>query len=121
MHPTPVRRAALADQSTTTRAKAPGESMKRAVFFAVAVCLAFITTSAFAQTTYTWNQTGTASWATSTNWTPTRTTPATNDVLVFNNGATTTANAIPAGQTIGQLQISANTAVTLQPAATATT
>ncbi|PYS88205.1 MAG: hypothetical protein DMF62_10485, partial [Acidobacteria bacterium] len=30
----------------------------------------------FAGTTYTWNQTGTASWATSTNWTPTRTTPA---------------------------------------------
>ena len=41
-----------------------------------------------AAATYTWNQTGTASWATSTNWTPTRTTPATSDVMVFNNGAT---------------------------------
>src|SRR5207248_2437451 len=105
MHPTPVRRAALAHQPHATRDTAPGASMRRAVLFAAAFCLAFITTSALAQTTYTWNQTGTASWATSTNWTPTRTTPATNDVLVFNNGATTTANAVPT-QTIGQLSVS---------------
>jgi hypothetical protein len=65
------------------------------------------------QTTYTWNQTGTASWAVTTNWTPTRTTPATNDILVFNNGATTTVNAVPT-QTIGQLIVSSNTTVNLQ-------
>ncbi|MGB4848927.1 MAG: autotransporter-associated beta strand repeat-containing protein, partial [Saprospiraceae bacterium] len=71
------------------------------------------------QTTYTWNQTGTASWATTTNWTPTRTTPATNDILVFNNGATTTVTSVPT-QTIGQLSVSSNTTVNLQAAAAAT-
>ncbi len=64
-------------------------------------------------TTYTWNQTGTASWATDTNWTPTRSTPAVDDILVFNNGATTTVTNIPI-QTIGQLLVSGNATVNLQ-------
>src|SRR6185369_4758043 len=84
------------------------------IVFAVS---AFISTVASAQTTYTWS--GAGSWATSTNWTPTRTTPATNDVLVFNNGATFTVTGVPT-QTIGQLSVSANTNVTLNAAATAT-
>ncbi|MBS7788258.1 T9SS sorting signal type C domain-containing protein [Flavobacterium sp. CYK-55] len=63
-------------------------------------------------TQYTWNQTGTASWATAANWTPTRTTPAATDVLLFNNGATTTVNSVPTTQTIGGLLISNNTNVT---------
>src|SRR5882672_547471 len=84
---------------------------------AVGVCLMVMTSaSAWAGTTYTWNQTGSASWAVAGNWTPTRTTPATDDILVFNNGATTTATGVPA-QTIGQLQVSGNTIVTLQAAA----
>ncbi len=90
--------------------------VRSAVFAFTFLCLTLVATSVSAQTTYTWNQTGTASWATSTNWTPTRTTPATNDVLVFNNGATTTVTAVPI-QTIGKLSVSSNTAVTLQPAA----
>ena len=65
--------------------------------------------------TYTWNQTGTASWATATNWTPTRTTPGVYDNLVFNNGATTTATGIPA-QTVGSITVSGNTTVNLQNA-----
>jgi DNA/RNA endonuclease G (NUC1) len=69
--------------------------------------------------TYTWNQTGTAAWTTSTNWTPTRTTPAADDVLVFNNGATTTVTGVPT-QTIGQLSVSGNTTVNLQSAAAVT-
>ncbi len=73
-----------------------------------------------AGTTYTWNQTGSAAFGTAANWTPTRTTPATSDILVFNNGATTTVTGI-ATQTIGQLKISANTNVTLQAATTAKT
>jgi len=77
------------------------------------VAILLFTTAASAQTTYTWNQTGSALWTTSTNWTPTRTTPAADDVLVFNNGATTTATAVTS-QTIGQLLISGNTNVTLQ-------
>jgi hypothetical protein len=76
-------------------------------------------TANFSQHVYTWNPTGTASWATSTNWTPTRTAPAANDVLLFNNGATTIATNVPA-QTIGQLLVSANTNVSLQATAPAT-
>src|SRR5437773_3406362 len=96
------------------------ESMKKLGFvLAAAFCLALIGSSVSAQTTYTWNQTGTAAWTTSTNWTPTRTTPAADDVLVFNNGATTTATAMPS-QTIGQLSVSGNTTVNLQAAASGT-
>src|SRR5205814_7257764 len=91
--------------------------LARVAVFVAAVVLSL---NAFAQTTYTWNQTGTALWATSTNWTPTRTTPATNDVLVFSNGATTTVTAVPT-QTIGQLSLSGNTTVNLQGATNPTT
>jgi len=81
--------------------------------------VALFSGSAFAQTTYTWNQTGSASFATAANWTPTRTTPAGNDILVFSNAATTTATGVTA-QTIGQLLVSNNTLVTLQAAAPST-
>jgi len=67
--------------------------------------------------TYTWNQTGSASWATAANWTPTRTTPGVFDNMVFNNGATTTVTAIPA-QTVGSITVSGNTTVNLQNAGT---
>src|SRR6185369_490119 len=70
--------------------------------------------------TYTWNQTGTASWATDTNWTPARTTPAPDDILVFDNAATTIVTNVPA-ETIGQLQVSNATNVTLQAAASGNT
>jgi len=70
-------------------------------------------------TTYTWNQTGTASFATATNWTPTRTTPQTDDILQFNGGSTVVATGLTS-QTIGQLLISNNTSVELQSAAPAT-
>jgi hypothetical protein len=63
--------------------------------------------------TYTWNQTGTADWTTSTNWTPSRTTPQVNDILQFTNGAACSITHVPA-QTIGQLIISNNTTVNLQ-------
>ncbi|HVM59820.1 MAG TPA: HYR domain-containing protein [Verrucomicrobiae bacterium] len=66
--------------------------------------------------TYTWNQTGSADWTTAANWTPARTTPATDDVLLFNNGANTTVSSVPA-QTIGKLQVSGNTTVNLQAGA----
>ncbi|HEV7646032.1 MAG TPA: Calx-beta domain-containing protein [Pyrinomonadaceae bacterium] len=70
--------------------------------------------------TYTWNQTGSAAFGTASNWTPTRTTPASSDILVFNNGATTTVTGV-ATQTIGQLKISGNTNVSLQATTTAKT
>jgi Secretion system C-terminal sorting domain len=77
---------------------------------------ALISTSAWGQTTYTWNQTGTASFATASNWTPSRSSPAATDILVFDNGATTVATGVTT-QTIGQLSISNNTNVTLQASA----
>lgn len=74
---------------------------------------------AFCQTTYVWNQPGTADWNTATNWTPQRNTPAVDDILIFNNGAVTTAINIPT-QTVGQLQVSGNTEVNLQAGAAGT-
>jgi autotransporter-associated beta strand protein len=62
--------------------------------------------------TYTWNQTGTGSYVTSTNWTPTRTTPLIDDILAFNNAATTTVTNVPT-ESISQLLISNNTNVSL--------
>ena len=64
--------------------------------------------------TYTWQGANNASWATSTNWNPTRTTPATNDVLQFNTGTTLTITAVPT-QTIGKLLVTNSTTITLKP------
>ena len=63
--------------------------------------------------TYTWNRTGTASWTTPSNWTPTRTAPLVNDILRVVSGNTCTITGMPT-QTIGQLIISGNTTVNLQ-------
>jgi hypothetical protein len=65
--------------------------------------------------TYAWIATsGSADWTVAANWSPSRTTPAIGDILVFTNGGNSTATNVPA-QTIGKLQVSLNTAVTLQP------
>lgn len=69
--------------------------------------------------TYTWNQTGTANFNTASNWTPNRTTPAINDILVFSNNATTTATNVP-NQTIGRLVISGTTNVSFTSTADVT-
>ncbi len=89
---------------------------KLGLILVASFCLASFGSSVSAQTTYTWNQNSFAAWTTATNWTPTRTTPASNDILVFNSGATTTATGVP-GEQIGQLLISGGTTITLQPAA----
>jgi hypothetical protein len=68
---------------------------------------------------YTWNQTGTADYTVPANWTPTRTTPLSNDVLQFNNGATTTATNVPT-EAIAQLFVTNNTNVSLTSATTST-
>jgi hypothetical protein len=75
----------------------------------------FIGQSGWGQTTYTWSG-GNSAWTTTTNWTPTRTTPATTDILIFNSGTTVTVTAVPT-QTIGKLQVSASTTVNLQSGA----
>jgi hypothetical protein len=67
-------------------------------------------------TTYTWIATGTASWITSTNWSPTRTTPAATDILQFNGGGTVTVTGVPI-ETDAQLLVSNSTIVNLQAGA----
>lgn len=67
--------------------------------------------------TYTWNASGTASYIVSTNWTPSRITPANTDILVFNSGTTVTVTNVPT-ETIAQLQVTgAGTIVNLQAGA----
>ncbi|MCX6307548.1 MAG: hypothetical protein NTY32_01525, partial [Bacteroidia bacterium] len=70
-------------------------------------------------TTYTWNQSGTASFATASNWTPTRTTTYSNDILQINTGGSVVLTGVST-QTIAQLSITNNTTVELQSASTAT-
>ncbi|MFH1121323.1 MAG: T9SS type A sorting domain-containing protein [Bacteroidota bacterium] len=73
------------------------------------------TTQSPAIVSYTWIGADNGSWAVSTNWSPTRTTPANTDVLMFNDGTTKTVTSVPA-QTIGQLFVTDNTIITLQAA-----
>ncbi len=68
--------------------------------------------SGFSQTTYTWDEPGGGDWIVSSNWTPTRSVPLANDILVFNNGGTLTITNVPT-QIIGRLIVSGNTDVTL--------
>ena len=65
----------------------------------------------YSQTTYTWIG-GNSNWTTATSWSPTRTVPATNDILQFTNGATNTISNVPT-QTIGRLRVTNNTNITL--------
>ncbi len=70
-----------------------------------------------AQTTYTWNAIS-GDWTVAANWTPNRTSPATNDILVFNGSTTPNATAtnIPR-QTIGKLRLINNVNARLVAAA----
>ena len=76
---------------------------------------------ALAATTYTWNQIGSASWAVAANWTPTRTTPATDDILVIDGSVTSspTLTSVPT-QTIAQLKLISNANATFTASAAAT-
>jgi len=72
--------------------------------------------SVWGQTTYEWIG-GNSSWATAANWSSVpggnpRTTPATTDILLFNNGATNTVTAVPT-QVVGQVLITNNSTITL--------
>jgi hypothetical protein len=69
---------------------------------------------------YTWSGGASGSWATASNWTPTRTTPATLDQLTFDGGGSiVVVTDVLAAETIGQLLLSNNTALELQAAANA--
>src|SRR5213075_760991 len=79
-----------------------------AVLFVAAI---FSPVAVLGQTTYTWIG-GNSTWTTATNWIPTRTTPATNDILVFNDGTISSITAVPT-QTIGQFIVSNATTTSL--------
>ena len=68
---------------------------------------------------YTWIG-GNASWSTSTNWFPARTAPAATDVLTFNTGTTVSPTNVST-ETIGMLNVTNNTIVSLQAATTSKT
>jgi len=68
---------------------------------------------------YTWIATGTAAWGTAINWSPARTSPATDDVLQFTGGGAVTATGITS-QTIGRLAVANGTVVTLTASALST-
>jgi hypothetical protein len=66
-------------------------------------------------TVYAWQQNATADWQSPTSWMPARISPASSDILEFNQGGTTTPTNVPT-ESIGQLIISGNTIVNLQSA-----
>ena len=72
-------------------------------------------TTSSSGTTYVFNQSGAGpfSFTTAANWTPARTAPSTNDVLVFNAGGNVVVNGV-VSQTIANLQVTNATQVTLQ-------
>ncbi|HNP54631.1 MAG TPA: fibronectin type III domain-containing protein, partial [Ferruginibacter sp.] len=74
-----------------------------------------------AAATYTWNNTGSGVYGTGTNWTPTRSTAASSDILIF-DGATTPNPTVTgfASQTIGQIRLTNNANVNFASSATAT-
>jgi len=68
------------------------------------LALLFVSSGAGAQTTYTWNLVGGGNWTIAANWTPTRTAPAANDIMVISTAATFTITNVPT-QTIARLTI----------------
>lgn len=72
-----------------------------------ALCLLLICFNGFGQTRYTWQPSnGSTSWADGSNWSPVRTAPAADDVLVFDGAQTPTVAVtldFAATQTVGQM------------------
>ncbi len=76
------------------------------------VPIAWATTGIPAVTTYHWTGASGTDWNMAGNWNPLRTVPALNDILVFDTGGAWTIINVPV-QTVGQVEVSANTSVTL--------
>jgi hypothetical protein len=77
------------------------------------VPLAFATTGIPPVATYHWTGASGTDWNVPGNWNPARTVPALNDILIFDIGGIWTITNVP-NQTIGQLRILGEMAVTLQ-------
>lgn len=72
-------------------------------------------------TTYTWNATsGSSSWTSPGSWSPSRSSPSVDDVLLFSNGGSSIATNVPTA-TVGQIIMSGSTSVSLQPAVSGNT
>ena len=80
---------------------------KAVLLFSIILCVNYLN----AQTSYTWIGGSSGVFTIAANWSPTRTTPATNDILSFSSDATVTGVTT---QTIGQLVLSGNATVSLQ-------
>jgi len=69
---------------------------------------------------YTWSGAASTDYQTSTNWTPERTTPASDDVLQFSSGGSITVTNL-ATQTVGELHVTNSTYITLSASSSAKT
>ena len=69
-------------------------------------------TATFYQHIYSWTAIASAAWGTATNWTPSRTAPAADDVLQFTNGGAVTVTGVTT-QTVGTLKVANSTSVSL--------
>lgn len=66
---------------------------------------------------YVWQPlTGSHDFQDANNWSPIRVSPQPTDILLFNNGGTSTANNVPT-QTVGQVAVTGNTNITFEAAA----
>lgn len=86
-------------------------------FFLVVLCFSYAQLAA--QTTYTWTGAIDNDWQEAGNWSPSRTTTATSDIIVFDNGNNITVENIPT-QTIRGLSVTDGTKVTIDAIVTAT-
>ncbi|MFZ4522104.1 MAG: hypothetical protein ACOYNC_10375 [Bacteroidales bacterium] len=86
-------------------------------FTGLPVPLASATTAIPAAMTYHWTGAAGNDWNVPANWSPLRSVPSLNDILVFDAGGAWTIINVPS-QTIGQLNILTNTAISLQGAGT---
>ena len=88
-------------------------------YFAPVIPSASATTFAPPPTIYTWTGAVSSDWTVAGNWSPSRTTPSTNDVILFDNIGTKTITSVIT-QTIGQLILSNGSTLNLQSAAAVT-
>lgn len=74
---------------------------------------AMVPLAAYGAATYIWSGGATGDWQAAANWTPSRATPAADDILRFDSGGTVTATNLP-DEKCGQLLVTNGTIVTLQ-------
>ncbi len=78
---------------------------------------AFCTSNVTSGTAYSWNGSSSSNWQTAANWTPTRTTPGTNDYLTFtSSGANQSITNVPT-QIVGNILVTGSSAYSFTPSA----